>query len=115
MQGHVGTVTDVHWMAGGSRLVSCSIDKMASVWDAETGVRQRRFRGHTAFINDCCPMSVGDLFATAADDGRTIVWDARYKHPVHTFKGRCQRTAVCWDRTGTTVRFRAFVCVMVCV
>ena len=53
-----------------SLLFSASTDKSVFGWDIETGVRVKRFRGHTSFVNSCCPSRRGDqMVVSGSDDG----------------------------------------------
>lgn len=52
LKGTQGAVMQVSWMSV-NRLVSCSSDKTVAMWDAETAVRIRKWRGHAAIVNSC--------------------------------------------------------------
>ena len=53
-----------------SNLFSASIDKTAAVWDCKTGTRVKKLKGHTSFVNSCCPSRRGTQYlATGSDDG----------------------------------------------
>ena len=53
-----------------SMLYSVSTDKTGALWDVEVGVRVKKLRGHTSFVNTCGPTRRGQqMLATASDDG----------------------------------------------
>ena len=57
-----------------STLVSCSSDKTVACWDYETGMRIKRLKGHSSFVNSCCPARRGpELIASGSDDGTVKV------------------------------------------
>lgn len=57
-----------------SMLFTCSVDKTAAIWDVEAGERIKKLKGHTSFVNSCCPTRRGvALLATGSDDGNIKV------------------------------------------
>ena len=53
-----------------SMLFSASTDKTGAVWDCEVGERIKKLKGHTSFVNTCCPTRRGlQQLATGSDDG----------------------------------------------
>lgn len=57
-----------------SMLFTCSVDKTGAVWDCEVGERIKKLKGHTSFVNSCCPTRRGvALLATGSDDGNIKV------------------------------------------
>jgi len=51
-------------------LFSASTDKTSAVWDCEVGERVKKLKGHTSFVNTCCPSRRGvQHLATGSDDG----------------------------------------------
>ncbi len=54
LSGHTNAIMELAWSHDGTQLYSASVDKSCGVWDAEVGLRVRRFRGHTSFVNACC-------------------------------------------------------------
>ena len=88
--GHTGAILDLQWTADSSyvtlalhvthvthvcrQLISAATDKLAMVWDAVSGARVRRMRGHTKLINTVAATRNGDtLMATGSDDGNIKV------------------------------------------
>ena len=55
-------------------LFTCSVDKTGAIWDCEVGERIKKLKGHTSFVNSCCPTRRGvALLATGSDDGNIKV------------------------------------------
>ncbi|KAL5493415.1 hypothetical protein EMCRGX_G014595 [Ephydatia muelleri] len=101
LKGHSGPILELQYSADGTTLFSASVDKSSAMWDCEVGVRLKRFRGHTSFVNTCCPMKRGEqLLVTGSDDGTVKLWDTRYKSAVQSFNNTFQVTAVCFNETG---------------
>lgn len=67
--GHKGAILDIHWSSDGSKLFTASSDKTCGVWDAQTGERIRRLRGHASIVNCCSPAQKSPLLASGSDDG----------------------------------------------
>ena len=104
------------------QLWTASTDKFGAVWDAETGARIRRLRGHTSklfcceqyaisprqtqpdIINACATSRAGALSAaTGSDDGTIKLWDARCRNFLHSLVSKYQVTALTFDGTGEQV------------
>eukprot|EP00041_Stephanoeca_diplocostata_P010114 m.160517 g.160517 ORF g.160517 m.160517 type:complete len:345 (-) comp18028_c0_seq2:1067-2101(-) len=103
MIGHGGAIIDLHWSADGERLLTASTDKTCAVWDAHVGTRLRRLRGHTSFVNSCCPAREGSLLVTGSDDGTIKVWDSRRRGYIHSLANKYQVTAVSYGETTDQV------------
>lgn len=89
LKGHKNAVLDVKWlpgMANASSLVSCSADKMVSLWDADKGSRLRKFVEHGAIVN-CCNIDRRNpnVVVSGSDDCTAILWDIRSKNNVSMF------------------------------
>ena len=64
----------IHHMCTASMLFTCSVDKTGAIWDVEAGERINKLKGHTSFVNSCCPTRRGvALLATGSDDGNIKV------------------------------------------
>eukprot|EP00965_Chrysotila_dentata_P144134 4761409-Pleurochrysis_carterae.AAC.1 len=83
-RGHANAVLEAHWLADGEHVISASADKTVALWDARTGARNRQFKGHTMFVNSCCPAKEGSVLASGSDDCNARIWDVRVR--------TCQRT-----------------------
>jgi Prp8 binding protein len=70
LTGSKNAVLELHWNYDGSQIVSCSADKMVSVWDAEMGQRVKKLSGHTGVVNSCCNVRRGPpILVSGSDDG----------------------------------------------
>lgn len=50
------------------------MDKTGAVWDCEVGERIKKLKGHSSFVNTCCPVRRGvPIVATGSDDGNIKV------------------------------------------
>jgi len=85
------------WFPFFSHLVSACTDKTGSIWDAKTGERIKKLRGHTALVNACAAATKSPaLFSTASDDGTIKLWDSRVRIPVDSLSNTYQVTSVCF-------------------
>jgi Prp8 binding protein len=82
---------------------SASTDKTAGVWDAEAGVRIRRLRGHTSFVNTCAPAKDEPSLVTGSDDGTVKIWDTRRRNYVHSLANKYQVTAACYGGSSNQI------------
>ncbi|OQR78524.1 U5 small nuclear ribonucleoprotein 40 kDa protein-like [Tropilaelaps mercedesae] len=104
MAGHTGAILDMHFSTGGDFLYTCSTDKTLSIWDTQVGVRVRKLRGHTSYVNALHPARRGpQLVVSASDDSTVRLWDARRKTPVKTLQDQYQLTAITFNDTADQV------------
>ena len=59
LTGSKNAVLGVEWASNGNHIVSCSADKTVSVWDANKGVRVRKFTDHEGIVN-CLAVAKND-------------------------------------------------------
>lgn len=97
LTGHKSAVLQVCW---GEKLLSCSADKTAALWDPNTGLRSRKFAEHTGIVN-ALSAARGDVFATGSDDCSAILWDCRTRQSVASAFLDYQQLAVCLSPDGT--------------
>lgn len=55
-----------------SQIVTCSTDKMLSMWDCTVGTRIRKYRGHQSFVNSCDIARRGPQLMCSASDDCTV-------------------------------------------
>ncbi|KAJ3347171.1 U5 small nuclear ribonucleoprotein [Entophlyctis luteolus] len=122
LRGHKGAVLEVQWSADGRHVYSASSDKTVSVfyryfvclptdatqqvavWDAETGDRIKKFKGHTSFVHSCAVSRSGhEIAASGGDDNKVFLWDLRQKNAVQNFNDKYQVTSVTFSKDSTTV------------
>ncbi|GJQ13408.1 hypothetical protein GpartN1_g5199.t1 [Galdieria partita] len=82
LRGHKNSIGSVRWVDN-EKLVSCSADRNAAVWDAQSLSRIRQLKGHTSFVNDIAVSKNQFSFvaASVSDDRQLILWDIRTRHP----------------------------------
>jgi len=104
LKGHTGAIMELHYFTDGSTLVSCSSDKTVACWDYETGMRIKRLKGHSSFVNSCCPARRGpELIVSGSDDGTVKLWDRRKKGALQTLQNTYQVTSVCFNDTSDQI------------
>lgn len=98
-KGHANAVLEAHWLD--SELVtSASADKTAALWDVKTGGRVRLFRGHSSYVNSCCPSVGAPLLITGSDDCTARVWDTRSRSRPLIIRHPLPVTAVAASMSG---------------
>lgn len=93
----------VCWPTANS-IVSCSADKTVACWDANKGIRTRKFLEHTAIVNSVAvAKEAPHLIASGSDDCTVILWDARSKKSVGSIYHDYQVCAVALAADGQSV------------
>ena len=88
----------------GNTLFSASTDKTVAIWDVEVGMRIKRLKGHTSFVNTCSSARRGpQLICSGSDDGTIKLWDARKRGVQQTFQNTYQVTATTFNDTAEQV------------
>jgi len=103
LSGHGGAILEVHWSADSKEIYTASTDKTAGVWDAEAGTRIRRLRGHTSYVNSCCPARDSQALVTGSDDGTIKIWDTRRRNYVHSLANKFQVTSACYGADSNQI------------
>ena len=83
---HPGGICKMDLSLDGAVIASCGKDKVASIWDAETGDRIMNFAGHDREVLGVAISPAGDLVATGAGDDTAIIWN-RKGEQVATWRG----------------------------
>ncbi|XP_031567783.1 U5 small nuclear ribonucleoprotein 40 kDa protein-like [Actinia tenebrosa] len=104
LKGHSGAIMDVHFSTDGDTIFTASTDKTLAMWDYETGSRIKKLKGHTSFVNSCCPSRRGMQYIVSGSDDCTIkLWDTRKRGCVQTFQNAYQVTAVAFSDTSDQI------------
>ena len=96
----IGDVQFVSQGAAGASSLGCyaltaANDKTVALWDAKTAGRTRQFKGHSSYVNSCCPARDAAVLCTGSDDRSVRVWDTRVR--------ACQRTVTqSWPVTAVS-------------
>ena len=72
--GHMASVMNLAFTAGGKRLVSCA-DASGRIWDVETGAHLATLQGHTNTICSMAMSNAGDRVITGSEDHSARIWD----------------------------------------
>jgi WD40 repeat protein len=72
------------------------------VWDAKTGQRLHKLKGHTDHVISVAFSGAGDRLASASYDHTVRVWDAKTGQALHTLKGHTSGvTSVAFSNDGS--------------
>ena len=71
-KGHGNAVLDLDWSWDGSIVFSASTDKYGAAWDAATGARLKKLRGHSSVVNSIAASQRGPHLACTASDDTTV-------------------------------------------
>jgi len=102
-----GVVASAGFSTDATRLVSGSWDGTASIWDAETGIVQRKLIGNHSASVGCAvfsPDAVSKYVLTTSDDGTAVLWDSATGQFLRRFAGHAK--PVRWgafDRDATRI------------
>ena len=88
----------------GTRIVTASDDKTATVWDARTGTILLELKGHTSYLLSVAFSPDGTRIVTASQDSTAKVWDARTATPLLEMNGHMGRVlSVSFSPDGTRI------------
>eukprot|EP01113_Clastostelium_recurvatum_P025253 TRINITY_DN3039_c0_g1_i1.p1 TRINITY_DN3039_c0_g1~~TRINITY_DN3039_c0_g1_i1.p1 ORF type:complete len:377 (-),score=81.57 TRINITY_DN3039_c0_g1_i1:13-1104(-) len=101
LTGHTASILELGWSGDGTKIATASADKTVGIWDVERGMRIKKCREHTSFVNSCSVTRRGTaLVASASDDTTARVWDPRMKLSAQTFSHNYPLTSVTWSDAG---------------
>lgn len=101
-QGHRGAIVALAWHHSTSDIVTGSTDKTVGLWDAETGLRRRKFAGHTGIVNSVA-CNADRAIVSASDDGLVRWWDERERDSVFRVSSDFPVLACAFNHDGQTV------------
>ena len=84
--GHIRTLSVVCFNANASRIVSCSDDNTARIWDVSTGECQFTLR-HLSSVLSCCFSEDGSKVITGCACSAIKVWDSYTGEELRTIVG----------------------------
>ncbi|RZF34653.1 hypothetical protein LSTR_LSTR012735 [Laodelphax striatellus] len=104
MTGHTGAILELHFSTDGGTIFTCSTDTTLALWDLATGMRIKKLKGHSNFVNSCHPARRGpQMLVSGSDDGTAKVWDTRKKGHATSLNNTYQVTAVTFNDTAEQV------------
>ncbi|OON17683.1 WD domain, G-beta repeat protein, partial [Opisthorchis viverrini] len=87
-EAHANAVFDVKWLPSGNAFLTASGDQSIRLIDAERGIVQQQFFGHTMSVRSLALMpSDTNIFASASRDGSIRLWDLRLKSDAINCRG----------------------------
>lgn len=102
--GHTGAVLDLTFSTDGNHIFTASTDKTVCIWDTNAGVRVKKMRGHTSYVNCCRVARRGpQLICSGSDDCTVRLWDARKRGAVQSFQELYQVTAITFNDTAEQI------------
>jgi len=103
--GHKGAILDIQYSGLGDHIYSCSTDKNVIIWDAASGARIKKLKGHQSFVNACSASRDQNkaLLCSVSDDRNIKLWDTRKRTVASSFKDDYQLTAVTFNESSDQV------------
>jgi len=88
LQSHSGVVISGDWLPGGDQVLTAGWDRLASIWDADTGELIQQLGGHDEELTHCATHPTQRLVVTSSKDSTFRLWDFRETiHSVSVFQG----------------------------
>ena len=104
LTGHKGLVSSISWSHDGKYIASCSNDRTARIWNANTSTCIYILKGHTNNVWSVIWSPDGKYIASSSEDGTVRIWDAITGTCIHTLEGHTNNVwAVVWSPDGKYV------------
>ncbi|CAH0400702.1 unnamed protein product [Chilo suppressalis] len=104
MSGHTGAIMELCFSPDGSHLYTCATDNTVAVWDVPTGMRIKKLKGHTNFVNSVSGARRGpELLVSGSDDNTIKLWDARKRNPIASLDSSYPVTSVLFNDTAEKI------------
>ena len=101
---HRGIVRSVAYSADGSRLVTAGDDKVARIWNPDSGALVATLEGHEGIIGGAAFDPTGELVVTASEDWTVRVWRIGDERELMTLGGEGgPLRAVAFSRDGRLI------------
>ena len=92
---HKNAINRIVYSPRGDRIMSCSSDYTARLWDVESGTCIRILSDHIGSVNGVAFSPLGDTVVSASSDRTARVWDVE--------TGECRLTLTCQNREFSSV------------
>lgn len=88
LNGHSGVAIAADWLPGGEQAVTAGWDKLACIWDTQTGELLQQLSGHDEELTHAATHPSSRLVVTSSKDCTFRLWDFRESiHSVSVFQG----------------------------
>ena len=88
LQGHNGVAIAADWLPNGDQAVTAGWDKLACIWDTQTGELLQQLSGHDEELTHAAAHPTSRLVVTSSKDCTFRLWDFRESiHSVSVFQG----------------------------
>jgi WD40 repeat protein len=77
LAGHLGVVIAADWLPGGDQVVTAGWDRLACVWDTQTGQLLHQLTGHDDELTHASVHPSARLVVTSSKDSTFRLWDFR--------------------------------------
>jgi WD40 repeat protein len=102
LNGHQGAVNSIAISADGSRIVTAGADRVAKLWDPESGRELKTYSGHLDNVVNAAFSGDGKRVATGSADHTARVWDTESGRELAVFNGHGDKvTSVAFSPDGS--------------